>query len=198
LNKEAKVINPPVETSKFKCKKGSYWLSVNRLLAAKRVDLQVKAFSKLPEEKIVIVGSYEKSRHFLQYADYLRKIKPKNVEILSWVDDEELRALYANCKGLIATAMDEDFGMTVVEAMASGKPVIAANEGGYKETVINNVTGKLIDNINEEKLAEKIKKMSKELKNNPEKYKSACVKQAKKFDVKIFIRKIREEINNKI
>jgi len=149
LNREATVINPPIETSKFKFKSsGDFWLSVNRLFSNKRVDMQIKAFKKLPKEKLIIVGSYEKSRHFQQYVNYIKEIKPKNVEILSWVNQKKLIELYANCKGLITTAIDEDFGMTPVEAMASGKPVIAANEGGYKETIINNKTGILIDDIN--------------------------------------------------
>jgi len=191
LGRDAKIINPPIETSKFYYKQnGDYWLSVNRLFAAKRVEMQVKAFEKLPDEKLIIVGSYEQSRHFKQYADYIKKIKPKNVEIKSWVSVEELRELYANCKGFITTAMDEDFGMTPLEAMASGKPVIAANEGGYKETVIEGKTGILIDNIDENKLAQAIKKIGK----NPQKYKSACINQAKNFDTKIFIKKIKEEI----
>jgi len=74
--------------------------------------------------------------------------------------------------------------------MASGKPVIAGNEGGYKETVINNKTGKLINNINVDKLAKAIEKIGK----NPEKYKKGCIKQAKKFDTKIFIKKIKGEL----
>lgn len=198
LGRYAIVINPPVETSKFKCKKtGNYWLSVNRLISHKRVDMQIKAFSKLPKEKLIIVGSYEKSRHFIQYADYINKIKPKNVEILSWVDQKKLIELYANCKGLIATAMDEDFGLSPVEAMASGKPVIACNEGGYKETIINEKTGILIDNINADKLANAIKEIEKELGKNPKKYKNACIKRAKEFDVKVFIKKIKEEIKSK-
>ena len=195
LNKEATVINPPIETSKFHYKKtGDFWLSINRLLALKRVDLQVKAFSQLAQEKLIIVGSYEQSRHFKQYANHIKLIKPRNVEILSWVDQKKLIELYANCKGLIATAKDEDFGMALVEAMASGKPVIASNEGGYKETVLDGVTGKLIDDINEDKLVEAIKEIGEELDKNPEKYKNACIEQAKKFDTKIFIKKIKEQI----
>jgi len=195
LNKNAVVINPPIETAKFHYKKtGNYWLSVNRLLIAKRIDMQIKAFKKLPNEKLIIVGSYEKSRHFQKYADYIKKIKPKNVTLLHWIDDEKLLDLYANCKGFIATAINEDFGMTPIEAMASGKPIIAGNEGGYKEPVINNITGKLIDNINAEKLAEAIGKMSKELRKNPAKYRTTCQKRAKKFDAKIFIKKIKKEI----
>jgi len=191
LGKEAIVINPPIETSKFKYKKnGDYWLSVNRLISHKRVDMQLKAFQKLPNEKLVVVGSYEQSRHFKAYANYIKKIKPKNVEIISWVDNKTLINLYANCKGFITTSKDEDFGMTPIEAMASGKPVIAPNEGGYKETVVDGSTGKLINNINVDKLVQAIKEIGK----NPKKYKDACIKQAKKFDTKIFIKKIKEQL----
>jgi glycosyltransferase involved in cell wall biosynthesis len=191
LNKDAVVINPPIETSKFHFKKnGDYWLSVNRLITHKRIDLQLKAFAKLPEEKLIIVGSYEQSRHFKQYAKYCGEIKPKNVEIKNWVPQDELIDLYANCKGFITTSQDEDFGMNVVEAMASGKPVIAPNEGGYKETIINNKTGILIDNIDENKLIDAIKLIG----QNSENYKNACINQAQNFDTKIFIDKLREII----
>lgn len=191
LEKEAIVVNPPIETKKFFYRNnGNFWLSVNRLISHKRIDLQLKAFSRLPNEKLVIVGSYEQSSHFKQYADYIKKNKPANVEIRSWVNQEELINLYADCKGFITTASDEDFGMTVVEAMASGKPVIAPNEGGYKETVIDGVTGILIDEINEDKLIESILKIGQE----PQKYKEACIAQASKFSTKIFIEKILNQI----
>ena len=195
LNANATVINPPTEINKFYYQKnGNYWLSVNRLFGAKRIDIQLKAFSNLPNEKLIIVGSYEQSKHFLQYANYCKKIKPNNVEIKSWVSQKELIDLYANCKGFITTALDEDFGMTPVEAMASGKPVIAPNEGGYKETIITNSTGILIDDINEDKLVNAIEKLGKEIDENPLKFKESCQKQAKNFDTKIFIEKIKEEI----
>jgi glycosyltransferase involved in cell wall biosynthesis len=195
LGRDSVVINPPIETSKFHYKRnGDYWLSVNRLITHKRIDMQMKAFEKLPHEKLVIVGSYEKSKHFHAYVNYCKKIKPRNVEIVSWVDDKKLVELYSNCKGFITTSKEEDFGMAPVEAMASGKPVIAPNEGGYKETVIDGVTGKLIDNIDVNKLADAIKELGK----SPWKYKSACLKQARKFDTKIFIKKIKEVIGERI
>jgi len=55
--------------------------------------------------------------------------------------------LNANCKGFIAISQNEDFGMASIEAMDSGKPVITPDEDGYKETVVDSVTGELIDNI---------------------------------------------------
>ena len=191
-NKEATIINPPIDTSLYEYRPHkNYWLSVNRLLNHKRVDLQIKAFKELPNEKLIIVGSYEKgANQFEAYRKYIESIKPENVEIINWVDDKKLKELYSECKGFITTARDEDFGMTVVEAMASGKPVIAPNEGGYKESIINNETGLLIDNIEVEILIEAIRKIN----INPEKFKNACLTQAKKFDTKIFIGKIKKEI----
>jgi glycosyltransferase involved in cell wall biosynthesis len=192
LSREARVINPPIETSFYKCGKNKgFWLSVNRLTRHKRIDLQMKAFAKMPDEKLIAVGSYEKgSRLFDKYEQYLKKLKPENMEIISWTDFKTLRKLYSECRGFITTSRKEDFGMTAVEAMASGKPVIAPNEGGYRESVVNGKTGILIDNIDPEKIVNAVKEIGK----NPGKYKNACLKQAKQFDTKVFIRKIREII----
>ena len=193
LCRNAVVINPPIDTQAFHYKPSrGYWLAVNRLIAHKNIDIQLEAFSKLPEERLIIVGSYEKSKHFQECVNQYMKRKPPNVEIRSWVSKDELVEVYAHCKGFITTSKDEDFGMNVVEAMASGKPVIAPNEGGYKETVIHQKTGVLIDNIDGPKLAEAIRSFNKD----PETYREACEAQAKKFDTSEFIRKIREKIEN--
>ena len=187
LKKDAVVIYPPIETSKYAHQiNGDFWLSVNRLIGHKRVDMQIEAFKKMPEEKLVIVGSYEQSRHFKQYASFINAQKAENVEILNWIDDQCLIDLYSRCKGFITTAQEEDFGMSPVEAMASGKPVIAPNEGGYRETVIHGATGTLIDQIDVERLIASIKSFG----DNTGTYKDACLDQALKFDTKVFIAKI--------
>jgi len=198
LNQDSIVIYPPTETKKYYYKESKgYWLSVNRLINHKRIDLQLKAFSNLKNERLIIVGSYEKSEHFSQYVKYIMEIKPHNVEVKNWVDDKELIDLYANCKGVIATSKEEDYGMSPVEAMASGKAVIAPNEGGYKETIIDGKTGVLIDDINEDKLVAAIKKLGEQIDKDPLKFKTAGQSHSAKFDTKIFVENFKKIIGAK-
>ncbi len=194
---DATVIYPPIYTSSYKNRDSEdYWLSINRLTVNKRIDLQMRAFSMMPNEKIIIVGSYEKKvSQFESYKKYLSEIKPKNVEIIHWVDDEGIKDLYSKSRGFITTAKDEDFGMTVVEAMASGKPVIAPNEGGYSESVLDGKTGVIISDISVPKIIEAVEKINKELKVNPYKYKENCINNAKKFDVEKCVSKIKSVID---
>ncbi|MSU60678.1 MAG: glycosyltransferase [Candidatus Staskawiczbacteria bacterium] len=190
---DATIIHPPVDTNALHASDGDgdYWLSVNRLTPEKRVHLQVKTFETIPD-KLIIVGGYDNCH--TSYVSKLKKRTSSNVVFLGNVGEDDLKSLYANCKGLIATSHDEDFGMNALEAMASGKPVIAPNEGGYKETVISGTTGILINNINEYELIKAIRQMRAILKANPHYYEAACRRRAQEFDVSIFMRKIREEI----
>lgn len=195
LKRNTPIVFPPTETKRYKSNPSkNYWLSVNRLITHKRVDLQLKAFQKLPNEKLIIVGSYEDADHFQAYAKYMKDLKPDNVEIKSWINEKELIDLYANCKGFITTSKDEDYGMNVVEAMASGKPVIGPYEGGYKETVTSK-TGILIENIDENKIMDAIKEINRNLRKNPNSYKKNCLDRAKKFDTKVFVNGLKEEMN---
>lgn len=180
------VIYPPADTSKFRFKEfGDFWLSVNRIYPEKRIDLQFDVFRNLPKEKLVIVGGYATGDHAAQYHNRLINNVPKNVVMRGAVSEEELIDLYARCKGLICTALDEDFGLTPLEAMASGKPVLAVNEGGFKETVIQGRTGLLVD-AERDKMVEAVKKIT----VHPERYKEACIKRAKEFDTSVFLKKI--------
>jgi glycosyltransferase involved in cell wall biosynthesis len=196
----AAVIYPPIDTKLYSCGTDEgYWLSVNRLLDHKRIDVQVKAFTALPDKKLVIVGSYEKGAlHFESYKKYIEDIMPINVELRHWVAQDELLGLYAHCTGFITTSRDEDFGMTAVEAMASGKPVIAPNEGGYRESVIDGETGVLIYEIDKVKLADAVKRLDTELKDTSRRsfYAENCRRRARRFDVRVFIGKINAEMKH--
>lgn len=188
-NRDAVILYPYVNCSKFKYKKnGNFWLSVNRLYPEKRVELQIEVFRKISEEKLIIIGGYAKGDHAERYFKKINNL-PDNVEIKGQISEEELRDLYSNCKAFITTALDEDFGITPLEAMASGKPVVAVNEGGYKETVINGKTGVLV-NANIDEIVETVKEVS----INPKKYKEDCERRAREFDLNVFIRRIKKEI----
>ncbi len=184
------IVNHPVAIGEFKYGPNkNYWLSVSRIDPYKRIELIIKTFRKIRTEQLMIVG--DSSKEFKDYFENLKRNSTKNIIFAGPVfDRKKIADLYANCKGFITTTRDEDFGMAPVEAMASGKPVIAPNEGGYKETVIDGVTGKLIDDIDEEKLIQAIREIGK----GPEKYKDACIRQAKKYDTKVFIKRIIKQI----
>ncbi|MEK6823036.1 MAG: glycosyltransferase, partial [Nanoarchaeota archaeon] len=117
-------------------------------------------------------------------------IKPENVMLLEQVPFAMLIELYAHCKGFITTSHNEDFGMTPVEAMASGKPVIAPNEGGYKESVIDGKTGTLIDDITVEKLVRAVGDVG----SSTRSYRRACERNAARFDTSVFLEKMRRYI----
>jgi len=190
--RDAVIIYPPVDTSQFSCREyGDYWLSVNRLYPEKRIELQIEAFREMPDERLVIVGGYALGDHAKNYALRLYENLPANVEIRGEITSEELSELYATCKGFVTTALDEDFGMMPVEAMASGKPVVAVREGGYKESVVDGVTGFLVD-ADVPSLVKAMRVVSK----NPEQYRKACIQRSRLFDICFFKEKIKDQVRS--
>lgn len=188
LGKDSIVIHPPTETKDFYFQKNKgYWLSVNRLITHKRMEIQMDAFRKLENERLVVVGCYEDSDHFQSYSKKIKEMAPKNVEFRSWVDRDELLSLYSGCKGVISTAVDEDFGLTAVEAMACGKPMIAPRKGGYRETIADQSTGFLLDDVNPDALATAIQNANVRL----DSFREPAEKRAALFDTDQFIQGIR-------
>jgi len=180
-HRDADVIYPPVDSSLYNCiEYGNFWLSVNRLYPEKRIELQVEAFRQIPEEQLIIVGGYAQGDHASYYAEKIGQNLPLNVIIRGEVTEDELRDLYSRCKAHICTALDEDYGLTPLEAMASGKPVVAVNEGGYRETV-SELTGLLVE-PEVEKIAAAVRFIAKD----PARYKEHCFSRAKDFDIAKF------------
>ena len=126
----ADVIHPPVNVDQFFAseKDEGYYLIVSALVPYKRVDLAIQAFNELGE-KLLVVGTGPESKR-------LQSIANRNIQFLGWQDDLELSRLYAGCRALIFPGI-EDFGIVPLEAMASGKPVIAFGKGGALETVVD-------------------------------------------------------------
>lgn len=189
--RDAEVVYPPVDVSRYRCEGyGDFWLSVNRLYPEKRIELQIEAFRSMPDERLVIVGGYAAGDHAGRYAARLMKDLPENVEIRGEVSEEELIDLYARCRGHICTALDEDFGLTPVEAMAAGKPVVAVDEGGFRETVTAD-TGVLVD-ADPGRIASAVRAVS----ADPERYRENCLARASVFDGSVFAERIRRVVND--
>lgn len=126
--REAEVIYPPVDLAGLRPGDGAggYYLMVNAFAPYKRVDLAVAAFNRLGRELRIIGTGQEDAR--------LRRLAGPNVRFLGWTSPEDLRQAYAGCRAFVFTA-EEDFGITPVEALACGRPVIALGRGGVCETV---------------------------------------------------------------
>ncbi len=139
--RKAKVIYPPVDVNKFtitnfqfsKGKRG-YFLVVSRLVDYKRIDIAIEACNRL-ELPLKIVGSGLAEMK-------LKKLAGPTIEFLGNLTDTELTLYYQNCRALLFP-QEEDFGITAIEALACGKPVIAYRGGGATEFIKPGVTGEL-------------------------------------------------------
>lgn len=137
-------------------KSQDYFLVVSRLSAYKRVDLVVEAFNKLGLP-LVVIGEGEKRSH-------LESIAASNVRILGWKDDEELSKYYAGARAFVFPATD-DFGLTMVEAMSHGIPVVAIKKGGAKEIVKEGVNGEFFEAQTVEVLCDGVRRFLENEKN---------------------------------
>ena len=125
--RESQVVYPPVAVESFYWREPEdYYLVVAELVAYKRIDMAVRVFSR-PGRRLRVVGDGPECRR-------LQGMAGNTVEFCGRVPDNELRELLARCRALVVPG-DEDFGMTSVEALASGKPVIALGRGGTLESV---------------------------------------------------------------
>jgi glycosyltransferase involved in cell wall biosynthesis len=132
--REARVIYPPVELERFAPAphRDDFYITVTRLVAHKRIDILVQAFSEL-KLPLVIVGEGPELRR-------LREIATPNIHFLGFKSDEQVAELLGRARGFVC-ATEEDFGIAIVEAQAAGCPVIAYGRGGALETVAGGETG---------------------------------------------------------
>lgn len=148
--KESTVIYPPVRTDFFHtAEKKEYYLVLSRLVQYKKIDIAIEAFNELGFPLVIIGTGPEEVK--------LKRLAKSNVTFLGRLSDEEIKKYYAEAKAFIFPG-EEDFGITPVEAQASGTPVIAYGKGGVTETVRDNLTGVLFYNQTKESLIDAIKK----------------------------------------
>ncbi len=132
--RSAQVVHPPVEVEYFKPKEsiGDYYLCFGQLVDYKRFDLAIKVATETGR-KLIIAGEGE------AYAKLKRQAGP-TVTFVGRVSMDEKNTLLAECRALLFPG-EEDFGIVPIEAMASGRPVIAYSKGGALETVVEGKTG---------------------------------------------------------
>lgn len=181
--RDSVVIYPPVEMVKDQnLKRQDFYLVASRIVGEKGIPMAMEAANKL-NVKLKIVG--EKAG--LQWENSeIEKRKSGNIEFLGRVSDEEKGQLMATCKAFIVLEKNADFGMTPVEAMSAGAPVIAYANGGYLETVVEGKTGTFFKDYSVESLVEAMKRIGKmNIK------KEDCLKQAQKFSRENFVKKMK-------
>jgi glycosyltransferase involved in cell wall biosynthesis len=179
------VIHPPVDTNSFSIAPPSeledYYLMAGELVSYKRPDLAVRAFNEL-KLKLVVIGGGD-------MLDEVRRLAGPTVTVLGAQPFDVLRSHYARCRALIFPG-EEDFGMVPVEAMASGRPVIAFGRGGAVETVVTGLSGIFFAEQTVESISLAVKELGK-FEIDPAK----IAAHAKRFGKDHFFRKMREHID---
>lgn len=142
---ESQLVYPPVQTDRFAVtpENEDFFLVVCTLARYKRVDLAISLFNRLGRRLVIIGDGAERAR--------LSSIAAPNVSFLGFRSDDEVADAMARCRAFLFLGED-DFGITPVEAMACGKPVIAYAAGGALETVVPGVTGEWFESQDESAL----------------------------------------------
>ncbi len=187
----------------------NYFLIVSQLYQHKDIDLAVEAFKYLPDMNLVIIGDGPEYRN-LKFK--IQKSKLNNIRLLGFVSDDELPYYYQNCLAYLI-CNEEDFGISPIEAMSFGKPVLAYKKGGAAETVLEGVTGEFFDPVrgrgvlralaasngagepNTRTLVEAIKNINEKIKNNY--YSQAAIKKhSEKFGFERFKKEMLDLVEN--
>src|SRR3989344_5822657 len=135
--REAVVVYPPISVQKLasSVQNKNYYLIISRIVGTKNIELAVDAANKY-KFKLKVAGKVIGSLPNFEGVEYLGE-----------VSEEEKYRLMAGAKAFLALSKDEDFGITPVESMMCGTPVIAVGGGGYRETIINGETGVFFDEL---------------------------------------------------
>lgn len=184
--REAVVINPPVEVNHIpyrrKAKREDFYLWVGRMIPYKRADVAIKAFREL-DLPLKVVGT---GRDMAA----LKGLAGPKTEFLGHVPDEDLRELFSRCKAFIQVGA-EDFGITPVEAMAGGAPVIAIRQFGPAETVREGLSGLFFDQQTPEALAGAVRRFEREYHRFDH---EAIRRYAENYDRALFCRRFQEYV----
>jgi glycosyltransferase involved in cell wall biosynthesis len=172
------IIYPPVSLKYLasgikgnkKYKDTDFYLIVSRLYKEKNIDIAIDAFNKLGLPLLIIGDGPEKDNLESRIMNH------ESIKLLGFVPDSELPFYYKNCRAFIMP-QEEDFGITPVEAMSFGKPVLALRKGGAAEIIVEGQTGEFFDDPIPEGLADGVRRLNDNYKNySPEIIRSRTVK----------------------
>lgn len=188
LGRESIVIYPSVDTAKFKyLGQKDYYLSTARLSPMKRIDKIIDAFIKMPGKKLIIASSGEESENLKNQAKGF-----SNIHFSGRLSESENKELIGNAIATLYLPIDEDFGISPVESLAAGKPVIGIAEGGLLETLEHDVNSILIKkDFTPSDIIDAVGKMTKEKALSMRK---ECEESAEKFSKEKFCRRVNDVI----
>ncbi len=186
LGIEATVVYPPCDTQHFKWQgSGDYFLSLARHDELKRVGSIIEAFKQLPTKKLVIASGGSTTAALQKAA-----AGHPNIQFTGWLSESELLHLLGHCLATIYIPLDEDFGMTPVESMSAGKPVICSDHGGLLESVLADETGFFVGNGN--LVNDLITQVNALDQPKAAAMRSACEARAQAFDSRLFLQKFKQ------
>lgn len=183
-SRQSYLIYPSIDIKKYfvkNIKKKNFYVAASRFVPYKRLDLVIKAFNRMPDKKLIIIGSGEK------YNEY-KKLANQNIIFKGRVSESVKIKIFSEAKALIYPAY-EDFGIVPVEAQSCGTPVIGFNKGGLKDTVITKgacKTGILFKHQTSNEIIKSINFFELNISN----FSSVnCINNAKRFDHSVFRKK---------
>jgi glycosyltransferase involved in cell wall biosynthesis len=188
--RDSLIIYPPVDLPSVQfARRGDYYLVISRIVGGKGLMLAVEAANHM-RVPLKVVGT---GAGWGKEEERLKTLAGNTVQFLGYVDDNELSRLYAGAKAFLALAEDEDFGITPVEAMGAGTPVVAYRGGGYKETVVEGETGVFFDDLSAGSLIAAMKKLE-----TIEISEDLCRQRAQDFSKQVFVKKMKALIDREL
>ena len=190
LNRSSAIVHPPCATHTFmKGKSQGYYLSTGRLDPLKSIDKIIEAFATMPDKELVVMSSGPEKETLKKLAEGY-----SNITFTGTVSEEKYRQLLSSCTATIYLPRDEDFGMTPVESMAAGKPVIGVAEGGVLETVLDGETGTLLPpDFTIDELCDSVCGLTEERAGNME---NACTARAEEFSEQRFVQQMQDLLSS--
>ncbi len=180
------VIYPPIDTDRFRAtgKSEDYFLIVSTLTPYKKIDLAVYMFNKIGRRLVVIGDGPQR--------EYLENIAGDNIDFLGYKDDDTVKEYMENCRAFIFPG-EEDAGMTPIEAMACGKPVLAFGKGGCTESVVSGKTGEFFFEDTVESMEDGLARLM----YNEQYYRPHTIRRhSKNFSREIFEKKFKQKVKS--